>query len=202
MRLSDIIPLQLATVVFPDFHPLCGQEGLVRGFLIRHESGAILVDTGVGFGNVDIDRWYQPACVRIEDALAAVGLDVAGVAAVVNTHLHFDHCGQNASLGSRPVYVQSREMAAVDEPHFTIREWVRFPGANYVELDGDQELAPGVTILSSPGHTPGHQSVAVETDDGLIVIQARQSTPLTSSRTSRRRVASTSPTRRPIPGHT
>jgi glyoxylase-like metal-dependent hydrolase (beta-lactamase superfamily II) len=170
MRLSDVIPLRLATVAFPGFHPLAGQEGVVRAFLIRHESGPILFDTGVGFGNADIDRWYQPESVRVDEALAASGLRLAEVRAVVNSHLHFDHAGQNQALGARPIYVQSRELAAVDRPKFTIVDWVRFPGANYVEIDGDHLLAPGVTILSTPGHTPGHQSLAVETDEGLCVI--------------------------------
>lgn len=170
MRLSDIVPLHLSTVVFPDFHPLAGQEGVVRGYLVRHPDGAILVDTGVGFGNPDIDRWYRPTSVRIEDALAAIGLRVADVTAVVNSHLHFDHSGQNASFGSQPIYVQSRDLAMVDHPHFTIPEWIRFPGANYIAVDGDHELAPDVRLLSTPGHTPGHQSVVVETDDGPVVI--------------------------------
>ncbi len=170
MRLSDVVPLHLATVVFPDFHPLAGQEGVVRAFLIRHESGPIFVDTGIGFGNADIDRWYQPKSVRLEPALAGIGVDLTEVRAVVNSHLHFDHSGQNQAAGSCPIYVQSPELAAADAPKFTIREWVRFPGANYIEIDGDHDLAPGVGILSTPGHTPGHQSVAIETDDGLVVI--------------------------------
>ncbi len=170
MRLSDIIPLHLATVTFPGFHPLAGEDGVVRGCVIRHESGPILFDTGIGFGNADIDRWYHPQSVRIEQALAEIGLDATDLVAVANSHLHFDHSGQNAAAGSCPIYVQSGDLAAIEQPHFTIREWVRFLGSNYVELDGDHELAPGVRVLSTPGHTPGHQSVAVETDDGLVVI--------------------------------
>jgi N-acyl homoserine lactone hydrolase len=170
MRLSDIVPLHLATVVFPGFHPLAGQEGVVRGYVIRHPDGPVLVDTGVGFGNADIDRWYQPNWVRIEDALAAIGVRAADVVAVVNSHLHFDHSGQNGAFGPVPIYVQSREFAMVDQPHFTIPEWIRFLGANYVEVDGDYDLAPGIRILSTPGHTPGHQSAAVETEEGLAVI--------------------------------
>jgi N-acyl homoserine lactone hydrolase len=170
MRLSDIVPLHLATVTFPGFHPLAGEQGVVRGFVIRHESGPILFDTGVGFGNANIDRWYQPASVRIEAALAGIGLEVTDVRAVVNSHLHFDHSGQNEAIGSCPIYVQAGELAAIDQPSFTIVEWVRFPRANYVAINGDHELAAGVRILSTPGHTPGHQSLAVETDDGLVVI--------------------------------
>jgi N-acyl homoserine lactone hydrolase len=51
-----------------------------------------------------------------------------------------------------------------------VADWVHFPGAHYVEVDGDQEVAPGVHLFSTPGHTPGHQSVVIETDDGPVVI--------------------------------
>ena len=49
-------------------------------------------------------------------------------------------------------------------------EWARFAGATYVELDGDAELFPGVSVLSTPGHTVGHQAVVVETEEGLVVL--------------------------------
>jgi len=47
---------------------------------------------------------------------------------------------------------------------------VRFPGATYELLDGDAELFPGVSVLFTPGHSPGHQAVVVEADDGLTVL--------------------------------
>ena len=47
---------------------------------------------------------------------------------------------------------------------------MRFDGASYVELDGDAELFDGVSVLFTPGHSVGHQSVLVETDDGLVVL--------------------------------
>jgi N-acyl homoserine lactone hydrolase len=39
-----------------------------------------------------------------------------------------------------------------------------------VEHDGDAEIVPGVRVVTTPGHTPGHQSVLVDTDDGLVVV--------------------------------
>lgn len=170
MRIADVVPLQLATVTFPDWHPLAGGEGVVRAFLIRHPERPILVDTGVGFGDAKIDEWYQPRPVRIGEALAAHGVSVENVRLVINSHLHFDHSGQNAALGRGAIYVQAREMTAAAGSSYTVREWVQFPGANYVELEGDAEVAPGVRVLATPGHTPGHQSVAVETDDGKVLI--------------------------------
>jgi N-acyl homoserine lactone hydrolase len=51
-----------------------------------------------------------------------------------------------------------------------VREWVDFPGATYVEHDGEAEILPGVRLLPAPGHTAGHQIVVVETDEGLVVL--------------------------------
>jgi len=89
---------------------------------------------------------------------------------VINTHLHFDHCGGNRLFPGIPIHVQRRERAAAREPGYTIPEWVEFEGARYVELDGEAEIAPGVRVLPTPGHTPGHQSVLVDTEDGLVVV--------------------------------
>jgi N-acyl homoserine lactone hydrolase len=86
-------------------------------------------------------------------------------------HLHvIEHRGGNRLFAGVPIYVQRAEREAAREPDYTIPEWVDFPGARYVELDGEAEVAAGVRVLPTPGHTPGHQSVLVETDDGLVVV--------------------------------
>ena len=61
--------------------------------------------------------------------------------------------------------MQRTELEAAVAPDY-LEEWVRFPGANYVELDGDTELFDGVSVLSTPGHSAGHQSVVVSTREG------------------------------------
>jgi N-acyl homoserine lactone hydrolase len=67
--------------------------------------------------------------------------------------------------------VQRRELAdARTEDDYTVREWVDFPGATYVEHDGEAEILPGVRLLPAPGHTAGHQIVVVETDEGPVVL--------------------------------
>jgi N-acyl homoserine lactone hydrolase len=89
--------------------------------------------------------------------------------AVINTHLHFDHCGGNRRLAGVPTFVQRAELEAAVEPNYLV-EWVHFPGESYVEVDGDAELFEGVSVLFTPGHSPGHQSVVVEGDDGVVVL--------------------------------
>ncbi len=70
-----------------------------------------------------------------------------------------------------PIHVQQRELAdARTEDDYTVREWVDFPGATYVEHDGEAEILPGVRLVPAPGHTAGHQVVIVETDEGPVVL--------------------------------
>ncbi|HEY3022557.1 MAG TPA: MBL fold metallo-hydrolase, partial [Actinomycetota bacterium] len=86
-------------------------------------------------------------------------------ACVINTHLHFDHCGGNRLFPGVPIHVQARELAdARSLADHTIREWVDFDGATYVEHEGEVELLPGIRLLPAPGHTDGHEVVVVETD--------------------------------------
>jgi N-acyl homoserine lactone hydrolase len=93
------------------------------------------------------------------------------VACVINTHLHFDHCGGNRLFPGVPIHVQARELAdARSLDDYTIREWVDFDGARYVEHEGEVELLPGIRLLPTPGHTDGHQVVVVETGEGTNVL--------------------------------
>jgi N-acyl homoserine lactone hydrolase len=70
-----------------------------------------------------------------------------------------------------PIHVQRRELAdARSQDDYTVREWVDFPGANYVEHDGEVEILPGVRLVPTPGHSAGHQVVVVETHEGPVVL--------------------------------
>ena len=82
--------------------------------------------------------------------------DLAGIDIVVNTHLHFDHCGGNHLFAGKPIYVQRRELDdARTQDDYTIREWVDAPGVRYVPVDGELELLPGLRLVPAPGHTRG-----------------------------------------------
>ena len=168
--------LELGEVQLPEWHPRVDDgTALIRSFVIRHPDGIVLFDTGVGLGHPLIDDLYkQPEITPIIVALNAVGVDERDVTAIVNSHLHFDHCGQNDALPSVPVHVQSAELAAAQQPHYTIAEWAHIePGRRRV-IDGDEEIAHGVQILSTPGHTPGHQSLLVKGPDGHSQLIAGQ----------------------------
>ena len=165
----EVVPLALGYVT-PRGGPLAGGRVAIQAFLIRHPKGPFLVDTGVGRGHDSIDKLYKQELVALTDALAAIGCAPSDIAAVINTHLHFDHCGENRLFAGVPIYVQAAEYEAAAAYGYTVPEWVQFVGAKYNQLTGEDEIATGVTVLPTPGHTPGHQSVLVETDGGLAVI--------------------------------
>ncbi|MFL5799985.1 MAG: N-acyl homoserine lactonase family protein [Actinomycetota bacterium] len=167
-----VIPLHLADVSFPDGHPQAGGTGPVLGFAVHHEEGVLLFDTGVGTGHPEVERYYRPRVTPLEDALAANGLSAADVTAIANSHLHFDHCGGNALFARRPAYVRAAELQASRQPDYTVPEWVGFDTVQFVELDGDgeTEVAPGLVLVPTPGHTGGHQSLVVATEAGPVVV--------------------------------
>ncbi len=170
MKSSDVIPLHLADVTYPDFHPLAGQDGVVIAFAIRHPDGIVLVDTGIGEGDPWIEEHYRPRIRDVAEALRAANVGPADVRMIVNTHLHFDHCGQNRAFAGVPIVVQRAEREAARVAGYTVPAWVDFAGASYELVDGDREIAAGVSVLATPGHAPGHQSVLVRAADGLVLI--------------------------------
>jgi glyoxylase-like metal-dependent hydrolase (beta-lactamase superfamily II) len=74
-----------------------------------------------------------------------------------------------------PIHVQQAELDLVLREGHTIVEWVDFPNARYEAVEGDREIVEGVSVLATPGHTPGHQSVTVRTGDGLVLIVGQAS---------------------------
>src|SRR4051794_36096769 len=168
--LEDVLPLHPADITFPDWHPLRGQTGQVLAFALRHETGLILFETGIGSGNQLIDDLYEIDRTDIATELAAHDHGLADVRLIVNSHLHFDHCGNNPRFPGVPIYVQAAEYHAAHEPNYTVPEWVDFDAAEYVVIEGDSRVARGVTVLSTPGHSPGHQSVMFDSSDGLVAL--------------------------------
>ena len=138
----------------------------VYAYTIEHPDGLVLVDTGMIDSLPGLDARWAPVPHPLPDEL------VARVAVVINTHLHFDHCGGNRLFAATPIHVQARELAdARARPDDdTVPEWVDFDRARYVEHDGEAEVLPGIRVLPTPGHTAGHQAVLVDTDDGLVVL--------------------------------
>ena len=141
-----------------------------------HPKGAILVDTGVGGPERLLTDWRVVNRTAAE-ALGDHGLVPGDIAFVVNTHLHFDHCGQNAVFKHAPFYVQRAELERARRESRALTDWFDFAGARFELLDGDADLMPGVRVVATPGHTVGHQSVAVEGDGQEVLIGDAAYTP-------------------------
>ncbi|MDA8063519.1 MAG: MBL fold metallo-hydrolase [Actinomycetota bacterium] len=139
------------------------------GYLVRHPDGLVLFDTGMG-SHPELDAHYRPRRRPLPEALAAAGASVAEVTLVVNCHLHFDHCGGNPSLAGRPVVAQRTELELARGADYTLPELVDAPGLQYLEVDGEAEVLPGVIVVPTPGHTAGHQSLVVRLDDGTVIV--------------------------------
>ena len=138
-----------------------GELWPVYGWTIATAEGTVLVDTGMIDSTPELDAEWGP--------VLRPWPELGDLVAVVNTHLHFDHCGGNRRFAGTPTYVQRAELVAARAPDY-LEEWVHFDGSCYVELDGDTELWEGVSVLFTPGHSAGHQAVVVETADGLVVL--------------------------------
>ena len=143
--LPEVSRLALATVRLPDGHPRAGDGTCeVYAYVLHHPVNRLL--------------------------LLKLLIDERDVAAVVNTHLHFDHCGQNHRFSGTPVYIQQAELDAARDPMFTVAEWAAIPRPDRRIVDGDLVVADGLRLIATPGHTPGHQSVVLESAEGCLVI--------------------------------
>src|SRR5713101_2776371 len=128
----EIKRLHLARLRGPD-----GLEWPVHGFVVTYPGGAALVDTGVGGPDELLNDW-RVVNRSVADALGEWDMTPDDIDLVINTHLHFDHCGQNAG----------------------------FKNARFELLDGDTDVRPGLAVIATPGHTAGHQCVVVQSGDG------------------------------------
>jgi len=156
----------------------------LRCLLVEAPNALVLVDTGVGnkegekFRSIyGLDNDGSPT--RLEDALASLGVQPDDVDLVVNTHLHFDHAGGDTVLredGSvEPTFPRARYVMHQGEINFATTPNERIQ-ASYMRknfgpileadlvdpVDGETLLIEGVRLLTTPGHTPYHQSVVVE----------------------------------------
>lgn len=142
----------------------------VLAYLVRHDHGLILFDTGIGKADPETEAHYRPRRRDLREALCASGVAADDISLVANCHLHFDHCGGNPLLGGKPILVQDVELATARNGDYTFDELIDFPAASYEELSGEAEVRPGVWIIPTPGHTRGHQSLVLRQGDGTVVL--------------------------------
>lgn len=115
--------------------------------------------------------WVLPGD-PVVSALATIGLSPSDLTLAIISHLHLDHSGGIPTLARAgvPVAIQSDELEfahsgrAAFEAGFRSDDWSA-AAVDWRRLDGDTEIADGVRVLSTPGHTPGHSSLRVDLPD-------------------------------------
>jgi N-acyl homoserine lactone hydrolase len=157
--------VQIRRLHLASLRGLDGERWPVHGFVVTHPAGAVLVDTGVGGPEQMLNDW-RVVNRSAAQALAELDMTPADIDLVINTHLHFDHCGQNAVFRHAPCYVQREELARAQREAPDLCDWFGFMNARFELLDGDAEVLPGLSVIATPGHTAGHQSVIVRHGDG------------------------------------
>jgi N-acyl homoserine lactone hydrolase len=144
-----------------------GERMPVYVHVIEHPDARVLVDTGM--------TRLHPAVADMDPRLmplsAQADFDLASIDLVINTHLHFDHCGGNHLFAGKPIYVQQAELDdARSQADYTIPEWVDAPDVQYRPVDDELELLPGLRLVLARGHTRGSQIVVVETSGRPVVV--------------------------------
>jgi glyoxylase-like metal-dependent hydrolase (beta-lactamase superfamily II) len=154
----------------------------VTCYLVRAADVTILFDTGLspravpGLMHTDPLARFDEEDLLVH-RLESLGLEPTDIDMVVLSHLHFDHAGGAALFTASELVVQQDEYAYAHYPaaffaSFYYRKNFDLPDYTWRLLDGDVELVPGVTVLRSDGHTPGHQSLLVELAESGPVILA------------------------------
>ena len=159
------MPLEVKRLHLASLRGLDGREWPVHGFVVTHPGGAVLVDTGCGGPDEWLNDW-RVVNRSVADALAELDMTPADVGLVINTHLHFDHCGQNAVFSHAACHVQRTELDRAKRGSRELYDWFGFMDARWELLDGDTEILPGLSVVTTPGHTVGHQCVVVSSADG------------------------------------
>jgi glyoxylase-like metal-dependent hydrolase (beta-lactamase superfamily II) len=160
----------------------------MRVLLIEHDRGLVLVDTGAG--NKEDAKFHEIYGVEntgasgrtlLEDALRQLGHSPEAVTLVIDTHLHFDHAGGNtwvdeegvvhASFPRARYVVQRGEYDWATHPNertaasYFARNWNPIVAAGLFDfVEGEREHWPGIRLIPTPGHTPYHQGVLLESD--------------------------------------
>ncbi len=144
----------------------------IYAFLITGGEKVILVDTGLEEFMLPPDADHGLDVLEFETALAKFDLAPEDVDLVIQTHLHNDHCENTAKCVNAKVIVQKAEYDFCLNPHPLDHRYF----ADLVEdldlelIEGDAEIEPGLELILTPGHTPGGQSVAVQTAKGKAII--------------------------------
>jgi len=166
---------------------LQGEKGVITvpipAYLIVHPGGRVLFDSGlhlqaqtdpvgyIGEEGMKYNTFHFHAGEEVSARLAAMEVEADRVDFIVNSHLHYDHSGGNGQIPNAQVVVQSREWAhakaaANSNQGYLTKDWDT--GQTVRQVDGEHDLFGDGSVVCIPtyGHTPGHQSLRVATEEG------------------------------------
>lgn len=143
-------------------------------YLLTGGPQPVLVDTS-GQAEVMSKMRTEPVepVAGFAEALATEGFTPEDIKLVIHTHLMYDHCANSKNLKNAKFVVQKKELAFALDPHpmfAGVYQRELFEGLPFIEVEGDQEILPGISVLLTPGHTPGAESVMVDTKEGRTII--------------------------------
>src|SRR5438105_7316593 len=151
-----------------------------RCFALRFDDGrVVLFDLGVGPSSAPSKSW-APVPGRLPHELASAHLSPESVTTVVLSHMHTDHIGWTTDGNSpSPLFANARyllqqtEIELIDQRIPAVRSWLLDPlraSGQLEAVNGDKLLQAGVRIVATPGHTPGHQSLVLDSDSSQVLL--------------------------------
>ena len=141
---------------------------------IRADDKNILVDSGAPPEMIR-RSWYgeYEETMSFENGLDSVGVSPDRIDILIQTHLHFDHCGNTPKCENAEVIVQAAELEFARRPHplfYGSYPASILPRIRFRAVSGDVEVASGIRVVQVPGHTPGAQAVSIETRKGRYIL--------------------------------
>ena len=134
----------------------------------------IIVESGSTVEQMAAVGYEKKKIQSVEDGLAKHGLKPSDIDIVIQTHMHHDHIAEAYKYTNAKFIVQKKELEFARNPHpvfagvYYEREF--FDGLNFQTVEGDADIVEGISVLFTPGHSAGTQSVAIETAKGTAII--------------------------------
>ncbi|HYI74322.1 MAG TPA: N-acyl homoserine lactonase family protein [Gaiellaceae bacterium] len=163
-----------------------GRRIPIRGYVVRSGEHVVLVDTGFPHayyedaeeaGRLDgLDAFGHLVSIgpqnRPQEQLALLGLASGDVTKLVLTHGDIDHVGGMHHFPDATLVMSSAERRAGPPRYYGDLRPLEWPTNTHSrDVDGDEEIAPGLTLLATPGHSPGHLSLLVElAETGTVIL--------------------------------
>jgi N-acyl homoserine lactone hydrolase len=132
-----------------------------------------IVDTGARIYMFTEKGIIEEEIISVEDGLFKMGLHPEDIGIVILTHLHLDHVALANLYKNAKFIVQKKELEYARNPHILhaiFYESKYFENIDLEVIDGNKIIFPGIQVLLTPGHSPGGQSVEINTEKGKAII--------------------------------